>query len=92
MKKGSFCPLIQKACVENKCAWYTQLRGQNPNTGADVDEWLCAVVAMPLLQIQTAKETRQGAAATESFRNEMVKASQNALAASTVQFKMIEGR
>ena len=74
MKKGSFCPLIQKKCVQEECAWYTKLRGSNPNTGADVDEWLCAIVAIPLLQIQTAKETRQGAAATESFRNEMVKA------------------
>ena len=35
---------------------------------------MCAVTALPMLQIEVAKETRQGAAATESFRNEMVKA------------------
>jgi hypothetical protein len=33
---------------------------------------MCAVSALPMLQIEVAKEARQGAAATESFRNEMV--------------------
>jgi len=57
-----------------RCAWFTCLRGTNPNTGQEIDEWICAIAALPLLQIEVAKETRQGAAATESFRNEMVKA------------------
>jgi hypothetical protein len=35
---------------------------------------MCAISAMPMLQIEVAKEARQGAAATESFRNEMVRA------------------
>lgn len=48
------------------------LRGTNPNTGKEIDEWICAVAAMPMLQIEVAKEVRQGAAATESFRNEVV--------------------
>ena len=60
-----------------QCAWFTQLRGVNPNTGKEVDEWMCAVNALPLLQIETAKETRQGAAATESFRNVIAKAAEN---------------
>jgi len=74
IKNGTFCPLIKKDCVQLKCAWFTCLRGTNPNTGQEVDEWMCAVTALPMLQIEVAKETRQGAAATESFRNEMVKA------------------
>jgi hypothetical protein len=52
------------------------LRGTNPNTGKEVDEWMCAITAMPMLQVEVAKETRQGAAATESFRNEVVALSQ----------------
>ena len=60
--------------MQMRCAWFTCLRGTNPNTGQEIDEWICAVAALPLLQIEVAKETRQGAAATESFRNEMVKA------------------
>lgn len=72
LKAGTFCPLIKKDCVQLKCAWFTQLRGVNPNTGKEIDQWMCAVNALPLLQIETAKEVRQGAAATESFRNEVV--------------------
>jgi hypothetical protein len=53
------------------------LRGTNPNTGKEVDEWMCAVAALPMLQIEVAKEARQGAAATESFRNEVVAINQN---------------
>jgi hypothetical protein len=47
----------------------------NPNTGAEVDEWSCAVGLLPMLLVNAAQETRQGAAATESFRNEFVKMS-----------------
>ena len=64
--------MIKKDCVQLKCAWFTLLRGVNPNTGKEIDEWVCAVAAMPMLQIEVAKEVRQGAAATESFRNEVV--------------------
>jgi hypothetical protein len=74
LERGSFCPLIKKDCVQLRCAWFIQLRGVHPQTGEQVDEWICAVAAMPMLQIETAKEARQGAAATESFRNEMVRA------------------
>lgn len=96
IKNGTFCPLIKKDCVQLKCAWFTCLRGTNPNTGQEVDEWMCAISALPLLQIEVAKETRQGAAATESFRNEMVKANnENSLISALVssrqrQFPQIE--
>ena len=90
LKNGSFCPLIKKDCVQLKCAWFTMLRGTNPNTGKEVDEWMCAVTALPLLQIEVAKEARQGAAATESFRNEMVKANQqNGIVASLISSRSL---
>jgi len=76
LKNGTFCPLIKKDCVQLKCSWFTLLRGINPNTGKEIDEWVCAVAALPMLQIEVAKEVRQGAAATESFRNEVVGAAQ----------------
>jgi hypothetical protein len=85
LKNGSFCPLIKKDCVQLKCSWFTMLRGTNPNTGKEVDEWMCAVAALPMLQIEVAKEARQGAAATESFRNEMVRANhQNGIVTSLI--------
>ena len=72
MKKGHYCPLIKKDCIENKCAWYQQIRGTNPNTGESVDEWQCAINLLPLLLMENSKQQRSTAAAVESFRNESV--------------------
>ena len=74
MKKGEFCPLIQKKCVENKCAWYTCVRGTNPNTGEEIDDWRCAVSWMPMMTVEIAQKSNQTGAAVESFRNEVVEA------------------
>lgn len=74
LKPGTFCPLIKKDCVQMKCAFFTHMRGMNPNTGKEVDEWGCAVAWLPVLLVENAKEVRQGAAATESFRNEVARA------------------
>lgn len=78
MKPGKYCPLIKKNCIQNKCAWYTQIRGLNPNTGQEIDEWGCAVAWMPVMSIEVAQKQYQTSVAVESFRNEVVKAnSQN---------------
>ncbi len=76
LKPGNFCPLIKEDCVQLKCAWFTQLRGKHPQTGADVDEWGCAVTWLPMLMIENSQQQRQTGAAVESFRNEMVKANE----------------
>ena len=77
LKSGSFCPLIKKDCVQTKCAWFTQVRGTDPNTGKDVDEWACAVAWVPMLLIENSQQQRQTGAAVESFRNEMVRANES---------------
>lgn len=77
------CPLGAK-CEEVKtdnsgkqyiarCPWYIMVRGTDINTGKEVDDWGCAIAWLPTLLINTANESRKGVAATESFRNEMVK-------------------
>lgn len=76
LEQGKFCPLIKKDCIGLQCSWYTLVRGTNPQTGREVDEWACAIAWMPMLMINTAQEVRQGAAATESLRNEMVGAAE----------------
>ena len=76
---GTFCPFVQGECVQFKCVMWTQLRGKHPQTGEPVDDWDCAVKWLPILLIEGAQETRQAAAAIESFRNEMVRANQLAL-------------
>ena len=69
------CPLNGfKKCKKFNCAWFIQIRGKHPQTGADVDEYGCAMAMMPLLMIENSRQTNQAGAAIESFRNEMVKA------------------
>lgn len=50
------------------------MRGSNPNTGAEVDEWGCAIAWLPMLMVENSQMQRHTGAAVESFRNEMVKA------------------
>jgi len=67
------CPLDGfKPCRQLDCAWFTQLRGNNPNTGELVDEWGCAIAWLPILTIENSQQQRQTGAAIESFRNETV--------------------
>jgi hypothetical protein len=72
LKPGNFCPLLKKDCIGLQCSWFTQVRGTNPNTGKEVDEWACAIAWMPVLMIENSQQQRQTGAAVESFRNEMV--------------------
>lgn len=70
-ESGMVCPLHNKDVAEvcHKCAWYILVRGSDPQTGREVDTWDCSLAWLPVLLIENAKETRQGAAATEAFRN-----------------------
>ena len=72
--EGVYCPLWRRECrkVCPTCRWFKLVRGRNPNTGEDIDTWDCAISFMPVLQIEAASAARSGAAATESFRNEVV--------------------
>lgn len=71
------CPLDKfKPCKQLDCAWFVQLRGMNPNTGQEIDEWGCAMAWQPILMIENSQQQRQTAAAVESFRNEMVASNQ----------------
>jgi hypothetical protein len=75
-EEGSFCPLIKDECIGKRCAWATKIIGKHPQKDQQIEKWDCAIRWIPLLQIETSKEVRQGAAATESFRNEVVSLSQ----------------
>lgn len=97
IKPKNGCPLDNfNPCRQLDCAWFTQLRGMNPNTGKDVDEWGCAIAWMPILMIENSQQQRSTGAAVESFRNEMVKANENSqkvlLAASQKQQNLILDR
>lgn len=76
----SNCPLNNfEPCKQVECAWFTHIRGNNPNTGEEKDDWACAIAWLPFLSVENAHVTRESGAAIESFRNEMVKANKNSL-------------
>jgi hypothetical protein len=89
------CPLDSfKPCRQLDCAWFIQVRGVNPNTGQEVDEWACSMAWMPMLMIENSQQQRQTGAAVESFRNEMVKANevgQQVLLATAQQKRILGG-
>lgn len=71
------CPLDNfNPCRQLDCAWFLKIRGSNPNTGEDIDDWGCSIAWMPVLLIENSQMQRQTGAAVESFRNEMVKANE----------------
>ena len=73
----SNCPLDGfNPCRELECAWFMQIQGKNPNTGADINEWGCAMAWLPIMVLENSQQQRQTGAAVESFRNEMVKANE----------------
>lgn len=76
---GLDCPLWQKPVEEvcHKCPWWMQMRGVNKNTGAEVDNWGCAIGFLPMLLIENANQTRGAAAATEDARNQIVESYEN---------------
>ena len=76
---GKFCPLIGKDCIQTQCAWFTQVRGNYPQTGEPVDEWGCAITWLPVMLIENSQQQRHTGAAVESFRNETVKVNKQAL-------------
>ena len=93
LKPGPFCPFIKDECCQFKCTLFTQVRGHNPNTGKEVDDWACALAWLPVMMIENSNMQRQTGAAVESFRNEMVKAndaSQKILLAAHEQYRIEE--
>jgi hypothetical protein len=68
------CPLNGfQPCRQFECAWFTQLRGTNPNTGKEVDEWGCAMAWLPVLLVDNSQKQGQTGSAVESLRNTLVR-------------------
>ena len=77
LESKSNCTLNNfEPCKQLECAWFIKMRGNNPNTGEDVDEWACSMAWLPILLIENSQQQRSTGAAVESFRNEMVRANE----------------
>lgn len=79
--KGEDCPFWKKdvSRVCHKCPLYVMLRGTNKNTGDPIDQWGCAIAWGPIMAVETVQKLNSVVAATETFRNEMVKQNEAAL-------------
>ena len=76
LKRKNICPIFKSECIGLDCAWFVKVEGYDINSGKRVDEWNCTVALIPMLLIENSGMQRQTGAAVESFRNEMVKATE----------------
>lgn len=73
---GSKCEEIKDGAI-HRCMWFTKMAGQDPTTGKDIESNNCSMAWLPLLIIENSREQLKTGAAIESFRNEMVKATES---------------
>ena len=85
---GSKCEEIRDNRV-HRCAWYTCIKGKDPQSEETLDEWRCAIAWMPILQVETAQTNRGQTQALESFRNEMVDQNGHFLALAATRMKQL---
>lgn len=72
IETGNFCPLVNGECKKFECKFWVQLRGTNPQTGEEIDDYDCTISYLPTLILEAAQQARQAGAAVESFRNENI--------------------
>lgn len=72
-KPGLKCPLMRKdvSKVCHNCAWFSRITGTDPQTGAPVDHWACAMNMTVLATIDAGRASREAAATTQELRNDM---------------------
>lgn len=74
-KPGLYCPLwrkdVSKVC--HSCAWFSRVTGVDPQTGAAVDHWACAITMQVLATLDAAKAAHAGGATTQELRNDLLR-------------------
>ena len=71
------CPLDNfNPCRQLECAWFMKIKGKDPQSDKEIEEWGCSMAWLPILMIENSQQQRGTGAAVESFRNEMVKANE----------------
>ena len=91
--KDIWCPQWRKPMskVCHTCAWYVKGESTHQQTGKKTETWTGAIPAGVIMQSETKTQIIQHAAATESLRNELVRASENTIAAAET-FQAIQER
>jgi len=88
------CPYTghNKLCKElfMNCPKWIQIIGHDPNTGQEVNKYMCQDSWMPLLTIENSQQQRQTAAAVEDLRNVIHKGMQEFLKLAVMSKKAIK--
>ena len=88
------CPVYRKPMSEvcENCAMWSEVRGTDPQTGKELPaQWECAYVLQPRMIMEVAKGIRGVHAATNSFRNEMIKAQSALIQQGEIQKQLTNG-
>ena len=67
----SKCPLTGDECWKHECAWYVMLQGKHPQTGQDINDWMCNQTAQVIVALGTGKNVRDLTATVDQQRVEM---------------------
>lgn len=66
--------------VVHRCAWYTEVKGEHPQTGEAINQSKCAMTWLPMMMVEQARQQRSTAAVLESTRNIFKAATDNMIA------------
>lgn len=66
---GSECETAKEGKIY-RCRWFVKLRGKDPQSENELDEFRCSMEWAPLLAVEHSLFERQTGAAVESMRNE----------------------
>lgn len=70
-KDDADCPLWQAPCKKEKCRWWKNVIGTNPNTGETINQGDCAIAFLPFLLIENTQQARQAGASSDKVATEI---------------------
>ena len=72
---GLVCPFHRKdtSKVCHVCPLWTQVRGADPQSGREIDDWRCAMAWLPTLILDGSQQTRQTGASADKVATEVAK-------------------
>jgi hypothetical protein len=80
--KEKICPYVQGPCLEHGCEFYQNVIGTEPQSGAPINQFACAINLIPMLLIELSKQTYSVGAAVESRGNDTIESLQRLTAVS----------
>lgn len=72
-KDGEFCPFIKGECIRHKCALFTKVLGNDPQTNTPIEKNACSLSWLPILLVENANQQRQTAASVDKTATEIAK-------------------